>query len=89
MKVYEKEFTIPQKNLWGIQEYVCLYTKMTDYELPIRFVVTENKDNSYSCEVGVIKSHSKGWVSSTADPQISSTTAKKESENKILSMLLY
>jgi len=68
MKVYEKEFTIPQKNLWGIQEYVCLYTKMTDYELPIRFVVTENKDNSYSCEVGVIKSHSKGWVSSIADP---------------------
>ena len=53
MKVYEKEFTIPQGNLSHIKE--CVYADITAYEKPIRFVVTENKDNTYKCEVGIVE----------------------------------
>ena len=58
MKIYEKEFTIPQVNLWHIQGRI--YRGIPDLRsVPIRFVVTENKDSSYKCEVGIVEPYEK------------------------------
>ena len=52
MEVFESEFEIPQSNLMNINRHV--YSNMNYNCEPIRFVVTENNNGAYKCEVGIV-----------------------------------
>lgn len=52
MRAYEKEFVIPVGTIKQMGTYT--YNHMTNYEVPTRFVVTNNRGGMYQCEVGII-----------------------------------
>ena len=64
MRVYEREFNIPStKNHEGLVNYLPreLEKRLGENETPIRFVVSESSNKSYSCEIGVIDPEKTGF----------------------------